>query len=79
MKTRIKYFVERVIKMLLKIFSLFPLQHNRVLFQSFSGRQYSDSPRAVSEYLQQHYLPASSATAEKAAKVANTVLGLDCP
>ena len=51
MKLRIKYLVEKAIKMMLKLFSVFPVRSNRILFQSFSGRQYSDSPRAISQWL----------------------------
>ena len=47
---RIKYAIERCIQTGLQIFRLLPLQ-NKVSFISFSGRQYSDSPRCISEAL----------------------------
>ena len=50
MKQRIKYAIEHGIQNALQAFRLLPLQ-NRVSFISFSGRQYSDSPRAISELL----------------------------
>ena len=55
MKLRIKYLLEKLIRILLKVFSVFPVVKNRVLFQSFSGRQYSDSPKVISEYLRANY------------------------
>ena len=38
---------------ILKIFNVFPVKQNRVLFHSFNGRQYSCNPRAISEALMQ--------------------------
>ena len=54
LKISLKYGLEKLIKTALKIFSVFPVVSNRVIFQSFSGRQYSDSPRAISEYLKEN-------------------------
>lgn len=50
MKQRIKYTVEHGIQNALQLFRLLPLK-DRVSFISFSGRQYSDSPRRISEAL----------------------------
>ncbi len=50
MKQRIKYAIEHGVQNALQLFRLLPLQ-NRVNFISFSGRQYSDSPRRISELL----------------------------
>ena len=50
MKQKIKYAVEHGIQNALQTFRLLPLQ-NRVNFIAFSGRQYSDSPRRISELL----------------------------
>ena len=50
MKQRIKYAIEHGIQNALQLFRVLPLQ-NRVSFISFSGRQYSDSPRRISELL----------------------------
>ena len=50
MKLQLKYALEGLIKAATRVFCLVPLK-NRVLFQSFSGRQYSDSPRRISERL----------------------------
>ena len=54
MMQRIKYAVEQGIQTALQAFRLLPLQ-NRVCFSSFSGRQYSDSPRCISgQLLEEH-------------------------
>lgn len=50
MKQRIKYAIEHGVQNALQLFRVLPLQ-NRVNFISFSGRQYSDSPRRISELL----------------------------
>ena len=50
LKLRIKYTIEGVIHLLLRMFCLLPLR-DQVVFSSFSGRQYSDSPRRISERL----------------------------
>ena len=50
MKQRIKYAVEHGIQNALQLFRLLPLKP-RVNFIAFSGRQYSDSPRRISEEL----------------------------
>ena len=50
MKQRIKYAIEHGIQNALQLFRRLPLQP-RVNFIAFSGRQYSDSPRRISELL----------------------------
>lgn len=50
MKQRIKYAIEGCIQNALQLFRLLPLEH-KVSFIAFSGRQYSDSPRRISELL----------------------------
>ncbi|MBR7178015.1 MAG: CDP-glycerol glycerophosphotransferase family protein [Oscillospiraceae bacterium] len=50
MKQKIKYAVEHGIQNALQLFRLLPLK-NQVNFIAFSGRQYSDSPRRISEEL----------------------------
>ena len=50
MKQKIKYAVEHGIQNALQLFRLLPLQ-KKVSFIAFSGRQYSDSPRRISELL----------------------------
>ena len=50
MKQKIKYAIEHGIQNALQLFRALPLQ-DRVNFIAFSGRQYSDSPRRISELL----------------------------
>ena len=50
MKQRIKYAIEHGVQNALQLFRLLPLKP-RVNFIAFSGRQYSDSPRRISELL----------------------------
>ena len=50
MKQRIKYAIEHGVQNALQLFRLLPLKP-RVNFIVFSGRQYSDSPRRISELL----------------------------
>lgn len=50
MKQRIKYAIEHGVQNALQLFRVLPLKP-RVSFISFSGRQYSDSPRRISETL----------------------------
>lgn len=41
-----------------KIFNsltILPKQKNLIIFESFNGRQYSDNPRAIYEYMKEHY------------------------
>lgn len=54
MRQRVKYAIEHAVQSALQLFRVFPLK-DRVSFISFSGRQYSDSPRRISELLlEQH-------------------------
>ena len=50
-KLRLKYLLERLIQTALGVFRVFPIRPRRILFSAFSGRQYSDSPRRISEAL----------------------------
>lgn len=52
MKLRLKYLLESLLQITLQLFRIFPIKSNRVLFSAFSGRQYSDSPKRISEMLQ---------------------------
>lgn len=51
---KIKYLLEAFIGVLLLVFRIFPLK-NRIIFSSFSGRQYSDSPKSISDYICKNY------------------------
>lgn len=47
--------MDGIIKVLLKIFYLFPVKKNRIFFTSYSGKSYSDSPKVITEYLLDNY------------------------
>ena len=38
-----------------KLFFIFPIKKNRVMFYSFSGKEYSGSPKYISEYIKNNY------------------------
>lgn len=55
MSTRLKYLLEHLLQNILKVFWLFPIRQRQILFSAFSGRQYADSPKRISdELLQTH-------------------------
>lgn len=41
-------------KLLFKVVSILPAKQNLIIFESFLGKQYSDNPRAIYEYLKEH-------------------------
>jgi len=43
--------LERGLHLLMRMMSILPVKKNRVLFESFLGKQYSDNPRAIFEEL----------------------------
>ncbi|MCC5803165.1 CDP-glycerol glycerophosphotransferase family protein [Rossellomorea vietnamensis] len=45
-------------KLYYKLFGIigkFPVKKNLIMFESFLGKQYSDNPRAIYEYMKEHY------------------------
>ncbi|WP_173915590.1 CDP-glycerol glycerophosphotransferase family protein [Halobacillus sp. Marseille-Q1614] len=44
-----------VYKKVFRLFSFLPSNQNLVVFESFHGKQYSDSPRAIYEYMKENY------------------------
>ena len=44
-----------LIKQLLKLFYLFPINKKRIVFSAYSGKQYSCNPKYITEYLMAHY------------------------
>ncbi|MFC7394688.1 CDP-glycerol glycerophosphotransferase family protein [Scopulibacillus cellulosilyticus] len=47
--------VKKLYKRAFKIIGRMPAKNNLVMFESFHGKQYSDNPRAIFEYLQENY------------------------
>ncbi|MGX8238026.1 CDP-glycerol glycerophosphotransferase family protein [Exiguobacterium undae] len=43
--------VEAILHLLMRLFSYMPIQKNRIIFESFLGKQFSDNPKAIYEML----------------------------
>src|SRR5699024_3418222 len=63
-KKEFEFMVRKIIKSnMLRIYKvvfkfvgiMLPKKKNRIIFESFLGRQYSDNPRALYEYIVNHY------------------------
>ncbi len=50
-----KYLLIRLSQAVIRIFYVIPINKRRIVFHSYKGKQYSCNPRAVSEYLSEHY------------------------
>lgn len=55
-KIRRSKLLKEVYKLIFAIIGLLPTKKNLVMFESFHGKQFSDSPRAIYEYMQTHNL-----------------------
>ncbi len=56
MKKKLKKRLKKIYKKLFKLMSIYlPKNRRLIIFESFSGKQYSDNPRAIYEYIQNHY------------------------
>ena len=55
MKYRVKHTMVRLCMFFMKIIWIFPIKEKVVLFSSFNGTQYSDSPKYLSEYINNTY------------------------
>lgn len=51
LRAEIKDIGMNIIRVFLKIFYIFPIKKNRVIFESYSGKQYSCNPKYISEEL----------------------------
>ncbi|GHU17485.1 hypothetical protein FACS1894163_08430 [Spirochaetia bacterium] len=56
MLQRIKLVVVSIIRILLRIFWIFPVNTKTILFSSYKGKQYSCNPKYIFEYVYQNYL-----------------------
>lgn len=54
-RTPVAYAGAVAVRSLMHVFCLLPIQRNTVFFAAYKGTQYSCSPRAISEYLEQHH------------------------
>lgn len=50
-----KVIMKQIIELLLKLFWIFPIKKNRVVFRSSQGTRYNCNPKYISEYLQSKY------------------------
>ena len=50
-KTKLKIICTNIIWTISRIMCIFPLEDNKIFFMSYDGKQYSDSPKYVSDYL----------------------------
>lgn len=55
MKAWIKYFLVILIRNLLKVLYVLPMKNNRIVEYAYDGRQYSCSPKYLTQYLMKHY------------------------
>lgn len=53
MKIFVKYAIEEIIKIFLYVFYCFPIRKDRIIFSAYSGRQYSGSPKCLSDVILQ--------------------------
>lgn len=51
----LQYFGTKFVTILSKVFFVFPIQNNKVIFISYIGKQYAGSPKYLSEYLKRCY------------------------
>lgn len=50
-----KYLLVKLLQIGIRVFYIIPLNDRRIVFHSFKGKQYSCNPRAITEYLLEHY------------------------
>lgn len=53
--SKLKLIILYIIRFVLKIFQIFPVQKNKIVFISFTGQSYSCSPKYISEYVAKAY------------------------
>lgn len=51
----VKKIITNLYKILFILVGFFPVKKNVIIFESFLGKQYSDNPRAIYEYIKEHY------------------------
>ena len=53
MKIFIKYIIKQIFHFILHIFYIFPVKNNRIIFESFDGKQTSDNPFYIWKFLKE--------------------------
>ena len=54
-KDRVKTVKIHIVRALVRMLYVFPLKENRIVFFSYYGKQYSCNPKAISEYIAEHF------------------------
>ncbi|MFD2922548.1 CDP-glycerol glycerophosphotransferase family protein [Halobacillus naozhouensis] len=54
-KIKMNNVVTRMLRLGMRFFSIFPTNSRLIIFESFHGKQFSDNPRAIYEYLSREY------------------------
>ena len=55
MRRTIKLWCIRILRIVLKVFWIFPVKNNVIMFESFEGRQYSDNPKYLYKYILENF------------------------
>lgn len=55
MKNIVKLIIIKILRNVLKIFYIFPVKENIIMFESFEGRQFSDNPKYLYTYMLKKY------------------------
>ena len=55
LKAYLKILMRMGVRLFARLFFLFPIKKNRILFEAFQGKSYSGNPKYISEYLEEHY------------------------
>lgn len=50
-----KRIITRIYYLIYRLLSILPVRKKTIVFESFLGKQYSDNPKAIYKYLQEHY------------------------
>lgn len=55
MKDKLNHWIKNSMRLLLRLFWLFPIKNNRVFFANFCTPKYACNPKYITEYLAKHY------------------------
>lgn len=55
MKKILKSIAQQIYFLAMLVIGKLPAKKNVIMFESFQGKQYSDNPRAIYEYIKAHY------------------------
>lgn len=55
MKETVKFIIIKAIRIMMRLFWIFPVRSNRIVFMAFNAKQYACNPKYISEYLHKQY------------------------